>query len=635
LVRNRIVAALLATLPLAACEVSENELPPGVEKTDELQLGDLRSALAAFPNAEVVGVHDDQVPYMINGQLGKASGSAVGFEAAMAHPRVAQALPNIAAAFRLSAADLAPTRVSVDEQDNIHIRYAQMKNGLRVIGAEFIVHVDKDGNIYSANGSARGGDNVSAKARIAPEAAVASALSNTLGRHLETEGAAQLVYIRQDNKLKLAYEVLVTGEGAELPVREYVYVSANDAQVLDRATLIHTALNRAVYSANNGTSLPGTLRRSEGGAATGDAHIDENYAHLKTTYDCYSVNFARDSYNGAGAQLRSTVHYSSNYVNAFWNGSQMVYGDGDGVNSGMLGRDLDVTVHELTHAVTSSESNLTYSNESGALNEGMSDIFAAYCESWTRAWATDADVWKIGEDIWTPGTAGDALRYMANPTQDGSSKDYYPERYTGTSDNGGVHWNSGIANLAFKLLSTGGTHPRGKTTTVVTGLGVQQAGAIFYRANRDLFTASTTFAQAKTYTETAASQLGYSVASVTQAWQAVGVGVAAPPPTGTALTNNVAITGISGAAASQKFYILDVPASKAVTFTLSGGTGDADLYVKFDSQASTSNYDCRPYLSGNNETCNMAAKTTAGRYSVLLNGYTSYSGTSIKGAYTP
>ncbi len=97
----------------------------------------------------------------------------------------------------------------------------------------------------------------------------------------------------------------------------------------------------------------------------------------------------------------------------------------------------------------------------------------------------------------------------------------------------------------------------------------------------------------------------------------------------------MAITGVSGAAASQKFYYLDVPANKAVVFTMSGGTGDADLYVKFGSQASTSNYDCRPYLSGNAETCSIAAKTTAGRYSVLLNGYSTYSGVSIKGAYTP
>ena len=293
-----------------------------------------------------------------------------------------------------------------------------------------------------------------------------------------------------------------------------MYVNALSGGVEAVHSEIHSAKNRAVYSGNNGSSLPGTLKRSEGGAATGDTHVDENYNHLGTTYDCYSVNFGRDSYNAAGAQLKSTVHYSTNYTNAFWNGTQMVYGDSDGVHSAPLGKSLDVTVHELTHAVTSSESNLTYSNESGALNEGLSDIFGAYCESWNRGWAVDAAVWMVGDDVWTPATAGDALRYMANPTQDGSSKDYYPTRYTGTSDNGGVHWNSGIANLAFKLLTTGGTHPRGVTTTAVTGIGIQKAGQIFYKANRDLMTASTTFAQAKTYTEQAATPLGYTTAEV-------------------------------------------------------------------------------------------------------------------------
>jgi Zn-dependent metalloprotease len=615
LVRTRFLAAALLALPLAACEVDNSQVAPGAEKFDEL--GDIRAALAALPSAEVAGQNDDGVPFMIKGRLGDSTSLAA-----------------IAPAFRLSATDLVVTRVSVDEQGNTHTRYAQTKNGLPVVGGELIIHKDSAGKVYAANSSARDGEVAPAKARISPEAAKAAALDSTVGSHIAAEGEPRLVYVRSetDNKLKLAYEVVVSGEGRDLPIRDHVFVSALDGSELNRTTDIHSAMNRAVYSGNNTTSLPGTLKRSEGGAATGDAHVDDNYTHLGTTYQCYSANFGRDSYNAAGAQLKSTVHHSTNYTNAFWNGSQMVYGDSDGVQSAPLGKSLDVTVHELTHAVTSSESNLTYSNESGALNEGMSDIFAAYCESWKLGWTVPASVWMIGDDVWTPGTAGDALRYMANPTQDGSSKDYYPTRYTGTSDNGGVHWNSGIANLAFKLLSTGGTHPRGVTTTNVVGIGIQQAGAIFYRANRDLFTASTTFAQAKTYTEQAASALGYSVASVTQAWEAVGVGVAVPS---TALTNGVAITGIGGSTGSQKFYHLDVPASKAVTFTTSGGTGDVDLYVKFGAQPSTSSYDCRPYLSGNAETCNMAAKTTSGRYHVLLNAYSTYSSVSLKGAYTP
>jgi vibriolysin len=199
------------------------------------------------------------------------------------------------------------------------------------------------------------------------------------------------------------------------------------------------------------------------------------------------------------------------------------------------------------------------------------------------------------------------------------------------------HWNSGIANLAFCLLSQGGTHPRGKTTTVVpSGTGIQKAGAIFYKANTDLMTASTTFAQAKTYTEQAAMMLhgagSPEQAAVSKAWQAVGVGVpVASPPT--PLTNGVALTGQSGATGAQKFYYLDVPAGRAVSFAMSGGTGDADLYVKFGLQPTTGSYDCRPFLGGNTETCNMAAQTTTGRFHVMLNGYSTYSGVSLTGTY--
>jgi Zn-dependent metalloprotease len=638
LIRNRIVAALLVSLPLTACEMTAPEaVEPGQQKTEE-QLGDVQSALAALPSAQVVGAHANGVPFMITGRLGSADSAVLGIAQQDMGARVSRALPSIAAAFRLNASDLMLKRVSRDELGNTSIRYAQMKNGLPVVAQELVLHVDKNNTIFAANGSARDGEGVSAQARVSAQSAVAAALDSTEGRHIAAEGEPRLVYVRssQDDRLKLVYEVLVTGEGRDLPIRDHVFVSAADGKtVVERASDIHSALNRAVYSGNNGTSLPGTLRRSEGAVATGDAHIDQNYDHLGTTYNCYKTNFNRDSYNNLGAQLKSTVHHSTNYVNAFWNGSQMVYGDGDGVQSGMLGKDLDVTVHELTHAVTGSESNLTYSNESGALNEGMSDIFAAYCESWTRSWSTDADVWMIGEDIWTPATTGDALRYMANPTQDGSSKDYYPTRYTGTSDNGGVHWNSGIANLAFKLLATGGTHPRGVSTVSVPAIGVQAAGAIFYKANVDLMTASTTFAQAKTYTESAAGTLygagSAQQAAVTKAWEAVGVGL--PPPPATALTNGVTKTGLSGAAGSQTGYYLDVPAGVAVTFTMSGGTGDADMYVRFGTAPTTSLYDCRPYKAGNAETCTMAAKTTAGRYHVMLNGYSAYASVSLKGQY--
>ncbi|WP_257461639.1 M4 family metallopeptidase [Archangium lipolyticum] len=626
--------AACLSFALTACGTEQSD-PAGEAKADAVDLGstqDIAAALAAFPATEVLGTHENGVPYMVRGHFGSTALSLQGLAARDAHAHVSQALAGIAPMFRLKASDLVVRQLSRDERGHTHIRYAQTKNGLPVVGHELVVHVDAEGRIYSANGSARDGEQLPSQARISSEAARVVALESTPGGGF-TEETPRLVYVRSsaDGRLKLTFETVVTGSHAGMPVRDHVFVDALDGSVVERTSDIHDALNRAIYSA---TPPPTHLVRSEGQAPTGDAVVDNAYDNLGLFYNCFQQNFSRDSFNGAGAQLRATVHYSSN---AFWDGAQMTCGDGDGVTSGPLCNDLDIVVHEFTHAVTDSDSDLIYSGESGALNEGMSDIFAAYCESWTRSWSTDLDVWKIGEDIWTPATAGDALRYMYDPMLDGSSRDYYPDRYTGTSDNGGVHWNSGIANLAFKLLATGGTHPRGKSTVGVGGIGVQKAGAIFYRAGRDLMTASTTFAQAKTYTEQAAVMLHGSgsaeQASVTQAWLAVGVGAAVPPPVATALTNGVAKTGLSGASGSQTYYYLDVPAGVASTFALSGGTGDADLYVKAGSAPTTSSYDCRPYLSGSNETCNIPAKTTATRVYVMLRGFNAYAGASLKGTY--
>ncbi|WNG58183.1 peptidase M4 [Archangium gephyra] len=630
--RTRMLAASLA-LALTACDTEPMEPSTGPGSIEDVQ-----AALAALPSAQVIGAHEDGVPYMIRGRLGTSGSALRGASASEAHSHVSSALSRITPVFRLNASDLVVRRLSVDEQGHTHIRYEQTKNGLPVVGHELIAHVDENGLVYAVNGSARDGESVPFRARIAPEAARATAIESTPGTVLAEE-APRLVYVRssEDGRLKLAFEVLVTGEDGNQPIRDHVFVNALDGSIEERTSDIHEARNRQVYSANNTSTLPGTLKISEGGITTGDPVVDKAYANLGTFYDCFKANFNRDSVNNAGAPLTLSVHYSSNYVGAFWNGTTMACGDGDGVTSGPMCNDMDVINHEYSHAITQADSGLTYALEPGALNEGMSDIFAAYCESWSNAWSTSPDVFKIAEDVWTPATSGDAIRYMCDPVLDGASRDYYPDRYIGSSDSGGVHWNSGIANLAFCLLSKGGTHPRGKSTTLVPSTGVQKAGAIFYKANSDLMTASTNFAQVKTYTEQAAAMLYGSGSAeqtaVTRAWEAVGVGVPVPPAPATALTNGVALLNQSGAAGSQKFYYLDVPASRPVSFTISGGTGDVDMYVKFGSQPSTASYGCRPYLSGNNETCNMAAQATAGRYHVMLNGYSAYSGVSLKGTY--
>ncbi|WNG27269.1 peptidase M4 family protein [Cystobacter fuscus] len=611
--RTRMLAACLS-LTLSACGTEPSESPTRHEHDST---GDVQAALAALSSAEVVGSHDDGVPFMIKGRLGAAQGLAAG-----------SSLSDIAAVFRLRSSDLVRTRSHRDEQGHTHTRYGQTKNGLPVVGGELILHQDTNGLIYAANGSARDGERAPSSPLIASDAARLTALNTIPGRHLETEGEPRLVYVRsnQDDKLKLAYEVVVTGEGETLPIRDHVFVNAVSGAVELRDSDIHTALNRNVSS----SKINDPVARLEGAPPTGDMVVDTTYDNLGETYNCYKTLFNRDSYDNAGAQINAKVHYGTNYVNASWTGTQILFGDGDGVRSLPLGLDKDMTTHEFTHAVTQYESNLVYSRETGGLNESMSDIFASVCASWASGtWSTDPDIYKLGEDVWTPGTEGDAVRYMDDPAKDGASIDYWSSG-VGVVD---VHYSSGIGNLAYALLSKGGTHPRGKSTTVVTGIGVEKAGRIFYKANTDYFTMYTLYAEAKTYTQQAATALGYTPAeidSVAAAWEAVGVGVVPPA---VALSNGVAKTGLGAPTGGALSYYLDVPANKASSFVMSGGSGNADLYVKAGAMPTTTSYDCRPNKSGNAETCSIAAKTVATRIYVVLRASSTFSSVSLKGTY--
>ncbi|CAI8840759.1 bacillolysin [Bacillus pseudomycoides] len=274
------------------------------------------------------------------------------------------------------------------------------------------------------------------------------------------------------------------------------------------------------YDAKNRSTLPGTLWTDTDNVfnASRDAAAVDAHYYAGVTYDYYKNTFNRNSVNDAGAPLKSTVHYGSNYNNAFWDGSQMVYGDGDGYTFTSLSGGLDVIGHELTHAVTENSSNLIYQNESGALNEAISDVFGTLVEYYDNR---NPD-WEIGEDIYTPGKSGDALRSMSDPAKY-DDPDHYSKRYTGSSDNGGVHTNSGIINKAAYLLANGGTH----YGVTVNGIGKDKVGAIYYRANTQYFTESTTFSQARAGLVQAAADLyganSAEVTAVKQSYDAVGV----------------------------------------------------------------------------------------------------------------
>jgi neutral peptidase B len=196
----------------------------------------------------------------------------------------------------------------------------------------------------------------------------------------------------------------------------------------------------------------------------------------------------RNGLDGNGMPLISTVHVGSKWNNAAWNGKQMLYGDGDGIILGSLAGGLDVTGHEMTHGVISKTANLTYQDESGAINESLADIFGALAEMNAAGSTSPAD-WEMGEDIYTPTKEGDGgLRSLSDPKtkslpasyglKDNKYPDHYADRYIGTLDKGGVHINSSINNKAAYLISEGGTH-NGITVTKINRSATER---IFYRA---------------------------------------------------------------------------------------------------------------------------------------------------------
>jgi len=230
---------------------------------------------------------------------------------------------------------------------------------------------------------------------------------------------------------------------------------------------------------------------------------------------------------------------------------------------------------------------------------------------------------------------------MCDPAADGASADVWSSG-VGNLD---VHFGSGVGNLAFCLLVNGGTHPRGKTTMVVPSIGLETAIRILYEAQANYMTSTTTYAGARTAMEEATAALGYDQATrdaVGCAWAAVRVGSAPascggssspPPPTDGTLQNGVPVTGLSGATGERAFWSLAVPAGQSsLSFSISGGTGDADLYVQNGTKPTLTSYSCRPYLNGNTETC-VFSNPVAGTWWAMLNGYAAYAGAILTGRY--
>ncbi|MFF8829512.1 M4 family metallopeptidase [Streptomyces sp. NPDC015131] len=234
------------------------------------------------------------------------------------------------------------------------------------------------------------------------------------------------------------------------------------APVLRAADTAAGTPGRTIHDAGHRTALPGRQVRTEGEKPTKDATVNRAYAGLGATYELFRDAYGRDSINGDGLPLIATVHYDREYNNAFWNGDQMVFGDGDGRIFQDFTVAVDVIGHELAHGVTQYTANLAYFGQSGALNESVSDVFGSLVRQRVLGQTADEADWLIGAGLLAPDVRGVALRSMKAPgtayDDDVLGKDPQPatmDDYVHTgSDNGGVHINSGIPNHAFYLFAT-------------------------------------------------------------------------------------------------------------------------------------------------------------------------------------
>jgi len=246
--------------------------------------------------------------------------------------------------------------------------------------------------------------------------------------------------------------------------------------------LIEGQKNRTIYNSKSSQNLPGDVIRTEGSKETGDPAVDEAYDGLGATYDFFWDTYLRNSIDDEGLLLKATVHFGREYNNAFWNGEQMVFGDGDGEIFNRFTISLDVIAHELTHGVTEDEAQLYYFQQSGALNESMSDVFGSLVKQYILKQTAEQADWLIGAGLFTPSIKGTALRSMKAPgtayDDPVLGKDPQPgdmKHFVRTfEDNGGVHINSGIPNRAFYLIAK-----------AIGGYAWEEAGTIWYDTLRD------------------------------------------------------------------------------------------------------------------------------------------------------
>lgn len=286
----------------------------------------------------------------------------------------------------------------------------------------------------------------------------------------------------------------------------------------------HT-LSRRIHDGAGKAALPGRLLRAEGDPPVDDDEANRAYDGAGEVFALYSRAFRRDGLDGTGMELVATVHHRKNYNNAFWNGAQMAYGDGDGTIFTTF-TELSVIGHEMSHGVVQHSGGLIYQGQSGALNESFADVFGALTVQRTLKQEVHEADWLIGKGILGPGINGVALRSMKAPGtayadallgQD--PQPYHMDLYVSTSaDEGGVHINSGIPNHAFYLYAT-----------LLGGYAWEKAGAVWYRALQQVNNPMATFQDWAAETMDAAIGLhglgSWEMLMLRRAWKLVGIDV--------------------------------------------------------------------------------------------------------------
>ena len=462
-----------------------------------------------------------------------------------------------------------------DQLGFTHIKFRQFFSNVEVENGEYKVHV-KDGEIVRLSGNYIDIETTQLSTKVSEADALDQALAfvgadeymwdadhdHELGaldhdHDLPAERPeGKLVYVADgDGEAVLAYKFDIY---ATAPLsRANVFVSSQTSEIVASQDRIYHAdvdadgtslYNGAVDFVADSNSGSFRLRQAVNGVETYDLNNGTTYgaasdvtssttsftandvqtgvqAHFgaEKTLDYFFTSHGRDSYDNAGATLLSYVSFSSNYNNAFWDGSRMTYGDGDGIRFNPL-VSLDIVGHEISHGVTEFSANLVYSFESGALNESFSDIFGETVENY----ATGTNDWLMGEDIAV--NAGNALRNMSDPPAKGDPDTYLGVNWwAATGDNGGVHTNSGVQNKWFYVLSAGEADVNDNGTQYdVTAIGMADASAIAYRNLTVYLTSSSQYVDAREGAIQSAIDLfgenSQQHLSTIEAWRAVGLG---------------------------------------------------------------------------------------------------------------